>query len=298
MPGRLSPRRSLPPLALGICVWLLWPAQALARTLVRFIHAVPGLGAATVDFDSGAAQRNLGTVGFAQVTPWHSVRSGSFHWSLVAGGKMLASGASSVGDGAYDIVVLDEVSGVRLGVYRAQAGRPGTSLLRVIHAAPELGSPQLQLDSKVAAPSLSFTHATPYLAVNPGTHALTAMRSGDSVPFLSVKGVQLVPGVAYSAVVVGSRGQRVRVVTVVDRGAPLIHAAPHPNAGMPRTSRATSVVVRNGESLWKIARGSLGPGASDLAVSRKVAAIWAMNAQRIGTGDPNLIFPGQRLRLR
>jgi hypothetical protein len=32
-------------------------------------------------------------------------------------------------------------------------------------------------------------------------------------------------------------------------------------------------------------------------VEHKLVAIWNMNAGRIGTGDPNLIFPGTRLRL-
>jgi hypothetical protein len=32
-------------------------------------------------------------------------------------------------------------------------------------------------------------------------------------------------------------------------------------------------------------------------VQRKLVALWDMNAKRIGTGDPNLVFPGQRLML-
>ena len=291
-----STRLSLAPLALGLCVWLLWPAQALARAVVRFIHAVPGVGTATVKLNTGAGDVDLGSIGFAQVTPWRNVRSGSFHWSLEGGGKTLASGTSTVGSGAYDIVVLDKSSGVSLGIYQAHGGKPGTSLVRVIHAVPELGSPELELDSKVVVKSLSFTKATPYLSVNPGVHSLSAMKAGDTAPFVSLKGVRLVPDVAYSAIVVGSRGQRVRVVTVTDRGGPLTRTA---KSTRHRSTPVNSkfYVVHRGDSLWEIASKLLGPGASNETIQRKLVAIWDLNDRRIGTGDPNLIFPGQRLLL-
>jgi hypothetical protein len=282
---------------------LLWPAQSLGRALVRFIHAVPGVGTATVEVNSGSGDQNLGSIGFAQVTPWHSVRSGRFEWSLVSAGKTLAHGTSSVGNGAYDIVVLDKPSGVSFGVYRAEAGKPGTDLIRVIHAAPELGSPQVDLDSKVVVNRLNYTQATPYLSVAAGVHSLAAMRPGDTAPLVSDKGVRFVPGAAYTAIVVGSRGQRLRVVTVVDRGAPLTRPATKSTKATrskPAASAAVAsrfVVVGRGDSLWSIARRILGPDASNAAVQQKLHSIWNLNARRIGTGDPNLIFPGQRLRL-
>ncbi len=295
--------RSLAPLLLGFCIWLLWPAEALAQALVRFVHGVPGVGAATVEIATASGTTKLGTISFAQSTAWHSVRSGSFHWLLVGGGKTLAQGTSTVGNGAYDIVVLARTQGVALGIYRARAGEPGTSLVRVIHAAPELGSPELELDSHVVAQHVSFTQATPYLSVNPGVHSLSAMRPGDTAPLVSVKGVKLVPGVAYSAIVLGSRGQMVRVVTVTDRGPPLTRPAPKPRQSTPTKERSSSgspsgwVTVRPGDSLWLIARRRLGDRASNADVERELVAIWDANAERIGTGDPNLIFPGQRLHI-
>src|SRR5436305_54714 len=41
----------------------------------------------------------------------------------------------------------------------------------------------------------------------------------------------------------------------------------------------------------------LGARASNAAVARRVRWIWNANPQRIGTGDPDLIRPGTRLRV-
>jgi Tfp pilus assembly protein FimV len=54
-------------------------------------------------------------------------------------------------------------------------------------------------------------------------------------------------------------------------------------------------VVRSGESLWSIAEDLLGPGASTEEVARAVDRLWGLNAERIGSGDPNVIMSGQRL---
>lgn len=101
------------------------------------------------------------------------------------------------------------------------------------------------LDSKPAVKSLSFTQATPYISVNPGTHTLGAMRPGDSTPLVPGAHMPLVSGRAYSAIVLGSRGQRVRVVTVTDSGAPLTrHASASSPAKRASAGGPTSVMVR------------------------------------------------------
>jgi hypothetical protein len=57
-------------------------------------------------------------------------------------------------------------------------------------------------------------------------------------------------------------------------------------------------VVRAGECLWSIAKAMLPGGASNAAIAREVRRLWRLNAQRIGTGDPGLIYAGTKLRLR
>jgi hypothetical protein len=297
----MTVRRSLASLALALVAVVIVPAQALGKALVRFIHAVPGAGTATIKVNTGQGNVNVGSIGFAQVSPWRSIRSGSFRWTLTGGGKALASGTSTVGDGVYDIVVLDKPSGigVQLGVYQAQGGRAGTSLVRVIHAAPELGTPMIHVGSRVADRMLAYRGATPYVSVAPGVDSLRAMKPSLMKPgdptLVNVRGVRFAPGVAYSEVVVGSRGQMVRVVTVVDRGAPLVRPASTAATGNRAAATGGSVLVKPGDSLWSIARSQLPAGASNTEIDRKLVEIWDRNAHRIGTNDPNLIFSGQRL---
>jgi hypothetical protein len=57
-------------------------------------------------------------------------------------------------------------------------------------------------------------------------------------------------------------------------------------------------VVFAGESLWSVAEDVLGERASVREVAREVRRLWALNRERIGTGDPDLLPIGTRLVLR
>ena len=56
-------------------------------------------------------------------------------------------------------------------------------------------------------------------------------------------------------------------------------------------------VVQAGDSLWSIAAGVLGPGATSARIAREVNRLWDLNAARIRSGSPELIQPGERLQL-
>ncbi len=87
---------------------------------------------------------------------------------------------------------------------------------------------------------------------------------------------------------------------------PPIPAAPRPLAGpVERTAvpgllrdggSAGEHVVVPGDCLWDIAAARLGPGATAAAVDRAWRLLYDANRDVIGD-DPNLIVPGQRLRL-
>jgi hypothetical protein len=76
--------------------------------------------------------------------------------------------------------------------------------------------------------------------------------------------------------------------------------APAPEAQPPEPPAvgAPFHIVEAGESLWSIAAALLGPRASTAAVTRQVHRLWKLNEGRIGTGDPNLLPTGVKLRLR
>lgn len=59
-----------------------------------------------------------------------------------------------------------------------------------------------------------------------------------------------------------------------------------------------SYTVRPGNCLWHIAAALLPPGADVAAIENEIARLWRLNEDRIGTGNPNLIYAGTTLRLR
>jgi outer membrane biosynthesis protein TonB len=86
--------------------------------------------------------------------------------------------------------------------------------------------------------------------------------------------------------------------------------APPPEGGQPpavpvqRDSSPGSLaghrvhVVRAGECLWSIAEALLPADANTAEIAAEVQRLWRLNASRIGTGDPSLVYAGTKLRLR
>ncbi|MBD0281000.1 MAG: LysM peptidoglycan-binding domain-containing protein [Thermoleophilaceae bacterium] len=66
----------------------------------------------------------------------------------------------------------------------------------------------------------------------------------------------------------------------------------------PLRGQARVYVVQSGDSLWSIARTVLGSSASPARIAREVDRLWDLNKDRIGTGNPDLLMVGTKLRLR
>src|SRR5262249_22000687 len=64
------------------------------------------------------------------------------------------------------------------------------------------------------------------------------------------------------------------------------------------SNNSSTRIVAPGQSLWVIAQGLVGDPFSIAEVAFKVNRLWQLNAERIGTGSPDLIYPGQKLRLQ
>ena len=72
------------------------------------------------------------------------------------------------------------------------------------------------------------------------------------------------------------------------------HEVPHDHHEVPVPG--STVVVQPGDTLWDIAARHLPPAAGSDAIGRACAALYDLNRAVIGD-DPDLIHPGQRLRL-
>jgi hypothetical protein len=93
---------------------------------------------------------------------------------------------------------------------------------------------------------------------------------------------------------------------VIEVGEPIIlpPVASAPSEPAPETRVQASRVVINGDNLWTIARDHLAQargGGADKPATREVAAYWLRvveaNRLRLRSGDPDLIYPGERIVL-
>jgi hypothetical protein len=102
-------------------------------------------------------------------------------------------------------------------------------------------------------------------------------------------------GVAEPAVATDGGSHRQPYGSALLTGLPLPDRAVAPPAAATRR-RTHTVVVHPGDSLWSIAERELLPSAPARAVDSRWHAVYAANRRLIGP-DPDLIEPGQRLRL-
>lgn len=81
-----------------------------------------------------------------------------------------------------------------------------------------------------------------------------------------------------------------------DAAPPATAAPATPVALTPPAARSAPATVRRGDSLWVLAAAQLGPDARPTEVDRQWRRLYDLNRPAIGP-DPDLIHPGQQLRL-
>jgi nucleoid-associated protein YgaU len=81
-----------------------------------------------------------------------------------------------------------------------------------------------------------------------------------------------------------------------DRPAAVREQADHRHQPAPQARRPATIVVRRGDTLWALAAHHLGPGATNAEVATEWPRWLTSNRGTIGP-DPDLILPGQRLRV-
>jgi hypothetical protein len=198
-------------------------ASATASAKVRLVNAHPGPRSIGLKIVIGTAvPPEIGSADYGQVTPYANVpATGSAQISL-SGLPAEASAAAAqatqpLADGVrYTAVAFAKGgSGFALKVYRDSSARAGGARLRVIHAAEELGSPNVMLGKRTIAEDVGFKDATPYLSVSPGAYALAVVRPGSTKPIFA-KQITLSAGAASTAIIAGSGGARERVIMATD----------------------------------------------------------------------------------
>jgi hypothetical protein len=196
--------------------------SALASATVRFVHAVPGAGPATLSVSVDGEGVSGSPVSFGSAGSRLEVPGGTATLTVAPAdrGDALAKVEEELEDDRnYTVVALSEEDGegAQLRVYADEDPEAGQARLRAIHAAPELGMPDLRAGDRVVAEGLKFADATEYSEVPPGTYDLAATRAGGSGGALAEKrGVPLTAGTATTAVIVGSGGEQTRIVTLSD----------------------------------------------------------------------------------
>lgn len=196
--------------------------SAFASASVRFVHAIPGAGPATLNASVEGAGVSGSPVSFGSVGDSLEVDSGAATLTVATaeGDDAVADARETLADGrSYTAVALPREQGerVQLLVFEDGRPRPGEASIRAIHAGPELGRPDVQVGGRAIAERLGYGEATEYVDVAPGSHDVSVTRAGGEGGALASKeDVPLTAGTATSAVVVGSRGEQTRIVTFSD----------------------------------------------------------------------------------
>lgn len=198
-----------------LSVALLAPSGAAAASTaqVRFLHAVPGVGNATLS----AEGVNVGGAGFGDKTGFASVPAGDDPLVLHGPGGLVLKGSAAFGAGhAYTVIALAKGKSAQLRSFADGAARAGIARLRMIHASPELGSPNLIVGGKVIAKAAPYGADTGYTDFKPGSYKVMVENPADNSTVIPTATVPLVAGSTTTAVLVGSRGEMARWVLVDD----------------------------------------------------------------------------------
>lgn len=213
------------------------PSWASAE--IRFVQAIPGTGSA--ELSAGGGTSIGGNVGFGHVSSYVGVPAGSHELSLSSGSKKLTTTKVDLSDGQrYTVVAMAQGKGAQLRPFTDGKPSDGKARLRLIHAAPELGSPDVRLDGQTVAEKVRYTQATPYLTVRPGSYTIEVMKpgSGGGKPIVEKHGVALAAGTSSTSFLIGTRGEPTQVAVATDRSvapsrAPKTGLAPLASSGRP-----------------------------------------------------------------
>ena len=189
------------------------PASASSGdSTVRFVHAVPGVGDATVSVNGTV----IGTAGFGEASEQATVPSGTDSFEVSAPGGVKVTAEQDLAPGrSYLAVAMKTDKSAEIRFFQDRDAKAGVARLRMIHAAPELGGANLMLDDKVVAKDASYTDATDYLQLDPGDYRVTVANPKNDETVVAGT-ASLAAGTSDTALVVGSQGEVAKVMLVED----------------------------------------------------------------------------------
>jgi hypothetical protein len=199
-------------------------AQAPAK--LRFVHAVPGVGEATLT----AGDTEVGSAAYGEATPFADVPAGSAELALEAEDGTLEASDQLQAGRSYTVIALARGQSGELRVYPDGQPKPSTARLRMIHAAPELGSPDFSLNGEVISEGATYTEATAYWDLQPGTYRAVLSNPETGDPAVPPQELPLAAGTTSTLVVLGSRGEPVKTLLLTD-GTAAPAAAPQTGLG-------------------------------------------------------------------
>ena len=202
-------------------------ATAFASARVRVVNARGGQGTAQVVVTvNGKKAAAPGAVTFGQASGFAVVPAGAATFTLAG-----ASAKKDLSDGAaYTVVALPKgQKGYALEVLRNGKPTGGQAKMRVVHAAPELGSPDIRVGKRTVAQGVKFKMSSPYLTIAPGSYKLAVTKPNGGSAVLTSQ-VSLAAGTATTVVIAGSGGSPAQTITV-DDGSVTPAGAPHTGLG-------------------------------------------------------------------
>ena len=210
---------------------LLVPPAAFAKgdAKVRFVQAIPGFAPATLQATAGGISERIDRgVEFGQISRYAAVPEGKVTfelWETPANGQPVAQAEETLQGRARYTVVATRDGQESLMVIREGRADGGTSRVRAVNAAPELGAVDVQLGDQPVAEGLGLGDVSAYTSVGPGAYAVSVMNPQDGSTLASRGAVTLSAGTSTTAYVIGSAGEPVDVLvagdqTAAPRGAP------------------------------------------------------------------------------
>jgi len=188
-------------------------AEAEPTAQVRFLHAVPGVGTASLS----ASGVKVGSAAFGEKTGFATVPSGNSALVLHGPGGLVLKGSDQLDAGhAYTIIALAKGKSAELRGFVDGSARAGVARVRMIQAAPELGMPNFVVGGKVVAKKAPYGMDTGYADLEPGSYKVMVENPSNGKTVIPTASVSVAAGSATTAVLVGSRGEQARWVLVDD----------------------------------------------------------------------------------